>query len=93
MDEDEVENILEELKRKKKLFEDPDFPANASSLFYSKRSDKELKQFSWKRPYELAKDPSIYVDGTSRKDVIQGDDSTTSRTWVYVLIMHFRYPW
>ena len=54
------------------LFEDVDFPATASSLFYSRRSDQELSQFTWKRPYELAERPSIYVDGTSRKDVVQG---------------------
>ncbi len=30
-----------------------------------------LSQFTWKRPHELVDEPSIYVDGTSRKDVIQ----------------------
>ena len=29
-------------------------------------------QYYWRRPHELASDPSIYVDGTSRKDVVQG---------------------
>ena len=28
--------------------------------------------YSWKRPFELSSNPSLYVDGTSRKDVIQG---------------------
>ena len=37
-----------------------------------KNFDNFVFQYTWKRPYELASNPSIYVDGTSRKDVIQG---------------------
>ena len=68
---EDIQKIISNLKGKQ-LFEDPDFPASSSSLFYSKRPEGELKQFTWKRPFQLAKNPSIYVDGTSRKDVIQG---------------------
>ena len=41
---------------------------------FSPRPDEELSQYSWKRPYELSPDgePQLYVDGTSRRDVIQG---------------------
>lgn len=72
MNEKEVKAMLESNKKKGRLFEDPDFPASTSSLFYSHRSPEELARYTWRRPYELAEDPSIYVDGTSRKDVIQG---------------------
>ena len=54
------------------LFEDDSFPADASSLFFSRRSKEELAQYTWRRPHQLAERPDIYVDGTSRKDVIQG---------------------
>ena len=54
------------------LFEDRDFPADPSSLFFSKRPKEEVAQYTWRRPYQLAENPAIYVDGTSRKDVIQG---------------------
>ena len=39
----------------------------------SPRSHDEVSQYSWKRPYELSPDgePQLYVDGTSRRDVIQ----------------------
>ena len=53
------------------LFEDPDFPADARALFYSERSEEELASFSWARPHQLVDQPSIFVDGTSRRDVIQ----------------------
>jgi hypothetical protein len=60
-----------------RLFEDDSFPAEPSSLFFSKRSKEELAQYTWKRPFQLADKPSIYVDGTSRKDVIQGEKMIT----------------
>ena len=41
-------------------------------LYYSTRSEEELGLFTWKRPFELSSNPSLYVDGTSRRDVIQG---------------------
>ena len=67
--EEEIRHILANLNGE--LFEDPDFPAASRSLFYSRRSQSELDAYSWKRPFELARDPHIYVDGTSRRDVIQ----------------------
>ena len=54
------------------LFSDPDFPAENSALFYSSRPAAELSQFSWARPHQLVSAPRLFVDGTSRRDVIQG---------------------
>ena len=54
------------------LFTDPDFPADHSALFYSSRPEAELSQFSWARPHQLVSAPRLFVDGTSRRDVIQG---------------------
>ena len=31
----------------------------------------EVAQFSWARPHQLVKEPRLFVDGTSRRDVIQ----------------------
>ena len=55
-----------------RLFTDPDFPADSSALFYSARPEAELSQFSWARPHQLVAAPRLFVDGTSRRDVIQG---------------------
>ena len=52
-------------------FDFADFPADQSSLFFRPRPPDEVSKFTWRRPHELVDDPSIYVDGTSRKDVIQ----------------------
>ena len=30
-----------------------------------------MAQFSWARPHQLVKEPRLFVDGTSRRDVIQ----------------------
>jgi len=54
------------------LFEDPDFPADREALFYSERSEEELSHYSWIRPHQLVSHPRVFVDGTSRRDVIQG---------------------
>ncbi|KAF7996863.1 hypothetical protein HCN44_002509 [Aphidius gifuensis] len=52
------------------LFEDPEFPANDSSLFYSRRPDRYIE---WKRPMEIAANPQLFVEGFSRFDVQQGE--------------------
>lgn len=54
------------------FFEDPDFPAQPSSLFFSSKSLSELESYTWKRPWQLSKAPQLYVNGTSRRDVLQG---------------------
>ncbi|XP_077667955.1 calpain-9 isoform X2 [Eretmochelys imbricata] len=64
----------EELKchcqQKGTLFEDCDFPANISSLFYS---EKPPIPFVWKRPGEIVKDPQFITGGATRTDICQGD--------------------
>lgn len=52
------------------LYEDPEFPAVESSLFYS---EKPPVAFEWKRPKEISKDPKFFVGGASRTDICQGD--------------------
>ncbi|XP_022089752.1 calpain-9-like [Acanthaster planci] len=59
-----LENMLEG-----NLYEDPDFPADTSSLFLDAERNKDIV---WKRPSEICDEPCMFVDGTSREDVIQG---------------------
>ncbi|XP_071807237.1 calpain-A-like [Asterias amurensis] len=53
-----------------KLYEDPDFPADNSSLF---RDENKNDNTEWKRPFEICEKPRMFVDGTSREDVVQGE--------------------
>jgi len=62
--------IKEECLRNKKLFEDPEFPAEDSSLFFSQRPKMK---FEWRRPHEICRDPELFVGGASRFDVMQGE--------------------
>lgn len=52
------------------LFEDPEFPADDSSIFFSR---KPPKPFEWKRPHEICENPRLFVEGASRFDVQQGE--------------------
>uniref|UniRef100_A0A914WWY2 Calpain catalytic domain-containing protein n=1 Tax=Plectus sambesii TaxID=2011161 RepID=A0A914WWY2_9BILA len=52
------------------LFEDPEFPADDSSLFFSKAPPKRV---TWLRPGEIVKEPQLIVEGHSRFDVVQGE--------------------
>ncbi|XP_071523091.1 uncharacterized protein [Panulirus ornatus] len=52
------------------LFEDPEFPAEDSSIFFSRSPPKP---FEWKRPPEITDDPQLFIDGASRFDVKQGE--------------------
>lgn len=52
------------------LFEDHDFPAEDSSIFFSRAPPKP---FEWKRPHEITDDPCLFIDGASRFDVKQGE--------------------
>ncbi|XP_071323662.1 calpain-3b isoform X2 [Trachinotus anak] len=56
--------------KKKVLFEDPLFPANDSSLFYS---HKPSMKFEWKRPSEICENPEFIIDGANRTDICQGE--------------------
>lgn len=52
------------------LFEDASFPADNSSIYYSRRSARD---FVWLRPTEIVEDPQLFVEGASRFDVQQGE--------------------
>uniref|UniRef100_A0A3Q3WNE2 Uncharacterized protein n=1 Tax=Mola mola TaxID=94237 RepID=A0A3Q3WNE2_MOLML len=51
------------------LFKDPLFPASAQSLFYRREPPLGL---TWRRPREICKDPRLFVDGISTRDLHQG---------------------
>ncbi|XP_008300558.1 calpain-3b isoform X2 [Stegastes partitus] len=55
--------------KKKVVFEDPLFPADDSTLFYS---NKPSMKFEWKRPSEICENPQFIVDGANRTDICQG---------------------
>ncbi|KAL0965037.1 hypothetical protein UPYG_G00275970 [Umbra pygmaea] len=52
------------------LFEDPIFPADDSSLWYS---NKFPIDFEWKRPKEICENPHFIIDGARRSDICQGE--------------------
>ncbi|XP_034519465.1 calpain-9 [Ailuropoda melanoleuca] len=64
------EQLRQECAQKGVLFEDPDFPANNSSLFYSERPQIP---FVWKRPGEIVKNPEFILGGATRTDICQGE--------------------
>uniref|UniRef100_A0A8C3G401 Calpain 9 n=1 Tax=Cyclopterus lumpus TaxID=8103 RepID=A0A8C3G401_CYCLU len=51
------------------LFEDPDFPAVDSSLYYSQSVPVNIE---WKRPKEICENPKFIVGNASRTDICQG---------------------
>ncbi|CAJ1052841.1 calpain-9 [Xyrichtys novacula] len=51
------------------LFEDPDFPAVDSSLFFSQNVPVNIE---WKRPPEICQNPKFIVGGADRTDICQG---------------------
>uniref|UniRef100_A0A8D2BBR2 Calpain 9 n=1 Tax=Sciurus vulgaris TaxID=55149 RepID=A0A8D2BBR2_SCIVU len=53
-----------------RLFEDTDFPANNTSLFYSERLPVP---FVWKRPGEIVEKPEFILGGATRTDICQGE--------------------
>ena len=54
-----------------KKFEDPEFLANAFSL-YPEAEGPLIGKIYWKRPNEIAPNPQLFVDGVQSGDVIQG---------------------
>ncbi|XP_036916110.1 calpain-9 isoform X2 [Sturnira hondurensis] len=64
------EQLRQECLQKGILFEDADFPANSSSLFYSERPQIP---FVWKRPGEIVKNPEFILGGATRTDICQGE--------------------
>uniref|UniRef100_A0A8C6TNA2 Calpain 9 n=1 Tax=Neogobius melanostomus TaxID=47308 RepID=A0A8C6TNA2_9GOBI len=63
------EQLLSECLQKGVLFEDPDFPAQDSSLFYSQSVPVN---FEWKRPKEVCSNPEFIVGDANRTDICQG---------------------
>ncbi|XP_077356348.1 calpain-5 [Festucalex cinctus] len=55
--------------RRGALFKDPVFPAATQALFYKRAPPPGL---TWKRPQEICKDPRLFVDGISTRDLHQG---------------------
>ncbi|XP_062067353.1 calpain-9 isoform X1 [Lepus europaeus] len=64
------EQLRQGCLRKGALFEDPDFPTNNSSLFYSERPPVPFK---WKRPGEIVTNPEFILGGATRTDICQGE--------------------
>uniref|UniRef100_A0AAX7VGR4 Calpain 9 n=1 Tax=Astatotilapia calliptera TaxID=8154 RepID=A0AAX7VGR4_ASTCA len=63
------EQLRHECLMKGVLFEDPDFPAKDSSLFFSEKVPVHIE---WKRPTEICKNPKFILDGADRTDICQG---------------------
>nr|XP_021324020.1 calpain-3-like isoform X1 [Danio rerio] len=66
----DFQELRDKYVRKKVLFEDPLFPAQDSSLFYSEKFPLKLE---WKRPMEICKNPQFILGGANRTDICQGD--------------------
>ncbi|XP_019521375.1 PREDICTED: calpain-9 isoform X2 [Hipposideros armiger] len=64
------EQLRQECLQKGILFQDADFPANNTSLFYSERPQVP---FEWKRPGEIVKNPEFILEGATRTDICQGE--------------------
>ncbi|XP_056021334.1 calpain-B-like isoform X27 [Ostrea edulis] len=64
------DEIREHCLAEEELFEDPEFPTEDSSIFYSQAPPRE---FEWKRPHEICDNPVFIADGASRFDVQQGE--------------------
>ncbi|NXL93231.1 CAN3 protein, partial [Alectura lathami] len=52
------------------LYEDPEFPPNETSLFYSQ---KIPIKFEWKRPHKICENPRFIIGGANRTDICQGE--------------------
>ncbi|XP_054707542.1 calpain-C-like [Uloborus diversus] len=65
----EFEKIKRNHIKKGELFEDSDFPATQTSVFYHQTPPF---QFHWKRPKELCSNPVFIQDGTLQYDITPG---------------------
>jgi len=63
------ERIKNECKRKGQLWEDPDFAAVQTSVFYHQTPPFT---FQWKRPHELSAQPIFVNDANAYFDIIPG---------------------
>jgi calpain, invertebrate len=65
----QYDKIKADLLSRNGLFEDPEFPATDSSLFFKERLPIKIE---WKRPREFCPNPEFITGGASRFDVRQG---------------------
>lgn len=65
------EEIRDECLQKGRLWEDPDFPATDSSIFYQK-APSVWPGIEWERPPKICDRPEMFVGGATRLDVNQG---------------------
>lgn len=63
------ERIKAECKQKNVLWEDEDFPATQSSVFYHQTPPFT---FQWKRPHEITQNPVFVNDSTAQFDIVPG---------------------
>lgn len=56
-----LDSIITECKESNILFNDPEYPP--SNLMFVGRPDLESRVAGWKRPSEIAKNPSLFVEG------------------------------
>ncbi|XP_066451275.1 calpain-8-like [Eleutherodactylus coqui] len=70
----DFEKLKAKCSKSGKLFEDPKFPANSSSLGIKKLGPdaKTTQGIEWKRPSEIQENPIFIADGANREDVEQG---------------------
>ena len=55
------------------LWTDPEFPPEASSLFFSREGRQAGARLEWRRPGQLVEEPRLMEDGGDRFDIIQGE--------------------
>ncbi|XP_054899850.1 calpain-5-like [Poeciliopsis prolifica] len=55
------------------LFEDPEFPATNSSIYYNEPPEG-VEVVEWKRPAEICENPQLFVEGISSHDLNQGTE-------------------
>jgi hypothetical protein len=51
------------------LFNDPEFPPNERSLYYTQKPPRGV---TWKRPFQICSNPQFIVNEASRFDLDQG---------------------
>ncbi|XP_035675216.1 calpain-B-like isoform X13 [Branchiostoma floridae] len=69
----DFEALRDECLQNGVLFEDPDFPAYDSSLYFTRHHPNLSRyQFQWMRPQDICDNPLFISEGVSRFDVVQG---------------------